>query len=330
MICGLLIPANRIQGFVEDRPYAIETPSGKHFRTTQYIRAAHGKSERNWPFITASDSPFTEVCRMVFTNYMPKADRTQAEWNRYKQTCLAEGVPIPTKPKLMAKVVDINALVNRSWTEAELQEKLTKSGALVNKYIPIERNRLNNLIKEAKASGNIEKEETLRKELEALDGQKLAYGTSMQPSPKKTLTPTGMSQQERLAILNKQNRRKNAEEVRQAQINERRATKITEAALARGEAVIEDHSRRVKTRAKFKHDVADGFGIKKTDSERSGANTPSASTPNMSAKKPSTPLPYISKLQAASGDKKGLPTIRRPLMDDDIIGAIDLGIELEL
>lgn len=39
----------------------METPSGKQFKTTQYIRAAHGTAERNWPFITCSDSAFTEV-----------------------------------------------------------------------------------------------------------------------------------------------------------------------------------------------------------------------------------------------------------------------------
>jgi RNA polymerase-associated protein RTF1 len=151
----------------------------------------------------------------------------------------------------------------------------------------------------------------------------------MQPTPKKAAAPSGMSQQERLALLNKQNRRKNAEEVRQAQINERRAAKQVEQAIARGESVAEDHSRRVKTRAKFKHDVADAY-VKKTDSEQSGANTPSVGTPNLTAKKPSTPLPHLAKLNAANGNKKGLPTIRRPLMDDDIIGAIDLGIDLDL
>ncbi|TAQ86671.1 hypothetical protein B7494_g4991 [Chlorociboria aeruginascens] len=299
-----------IKGFAEDRPYAVTTANGKNFKTTQYIRAAHGKAERNWPFITCSDSPFTE-----------------AEWNRYKQTCLVEGVPLPTKPKLNGKVADINNLVNRSWTEAELQEKLTKSGALVNKYIPIERNRLNNLIKEAKSSGNEQKVEQLRAELEALDGPKLAYSTSLQSSPKKSSIPAGLSQQERLAIVNKQNRRKNAEEVRQAQINERRAAKMTEAALARGEQVAEDHSRRLKTRAKFKHDVSEG--VKKIDSERSGTNTPAAGTPNLTAKKVTTPLPHIARLQAAK-DSKGLPTIRRPLMDDDIIGSIDIGIDLDI
>jgi RNA polymerase-associated protein RTF1 len=219
--------------------------------------------------------------------------------------------------------------VNRSWTEEELQEKLTKSGALLNKYIPIERNRLNNLIKEAKSRSDTQKEEELRKELEALDGPKLAYNTSMQPSPKKNAAPPTMTQQERLALLNRQNRRKNIEEVRAAQINERRAAKMTEAAIARGENVAEDHSRRVKTRAKFKHDVTESFG-KKNDSEQSGSNTPADGTPTLSAKKPSTPLPHIAKLQTANGEKKGLPTLRRPLMDDDIIGAIDLEIDIEL
>lgn len=207
-----------------------------------------------------------------------------------------------------------------------MQEKLTKSGALVNKFIPIERNRLTNLMKEAKARGDIEKEESLRQELESLDGPKLAYSTSMQSSPKKA---AGLSQQERLAVLNRENRRKNAEEVRQAQIAERRAARKAEAAIARGEVVVEDHSRRVKTRAKFKHDVADAYVAKKTDSEQSGSNTPAISTPTLSAKT-SGPLPHIAKLQAANADKKGIPTIRRPLMDDEIIGAIDLGIDLEL
>lgn len=167
----------------------------------------------------------------------------------------------------------------------------------------------------------------LQKELEGLDGPKLAYSTSLQPSPKKSTAPAGPSQGERLALLNQQNRRKNIEEVRQAQINERKAAKLTEAAIARGEVVAEDHSRRVKTRAKVKHDVSEVFGIKKD--EGSGASTPTVGTPN-SAKKPSTPLPHMAKLQASKTDSKGLPTIRRPLMDDDIIGAIDLGIELEL
>jgi RNA polymerase-associated protein RTF1 len=218
--------------------------------------------------------------------------------------------------------------VNRSWTEAELQEKLKRSGALKNKYISIERNRLNNLIKEAKSNGDDERVEQLRTELTNLDGPTLAFNTSLHSTPKKLAGPPKMTEQERLAKLNKENRRKNAEEVRQAQLRERRQQMATQAAIARGEAVEEDHSRRHKTVAKFKHDVSQ-IG-KRIDSDRSGTNTPAVGTPNLTAKTDIAPLPHIAKLQQSQVDKKGLPTFRKPLTDDDIIGSIDLGIEIEL
>jgi RNA polymerase-associated protein RTF1 len=240
--------------------------------------------------------------------------------------CQSEGVPLPLKPRLVNKIADINNLVNRTWTEAELQEKLKRSGVLSTKTLPIERNRINNLIKEAKNRGDEDAVARLRDELATLEGPKLAHGTSLSAAAKKP-SSGGLSQQERLAVLNKANRKKNIEEIRQAQINERRAAKMTEAALARGEVVAEDHSRRVKTRAKFKHDVSEG--VKKTDTDRSGSNTPAIGTPTSSAKVVTSSLPPIVKVQG-NGEQKGLPGIRRPLVDDDIIGSIDLGIEIEL
>lgn len=63
-----VIHANLQSGFVEDKPYAAEAANGKPFLTTQYIRAAHGKAERNWPFIACSDSPFTEVRKVTICN----------------------------------------------------------------------------------------------------------------------------------------------------------------------------------------------------------------------------------------------------------------------
>ncbi|KAM3075056.1 RNA polymerase-associated protein rtf1 [Clarireedia jacksonii] len=287
-----------VKGFKTEKPYAMVSANGKPFQTDQYVIAAHGKAERSWPFIACSDSRFTE-----------------AEWQRYKSSCLQDGVPIPTKPKLMAKCADINALVNRKWTEQELQEKLKRSGALAAKHAPLERNRLINAIKEAKAQGNTERAEKYQAELDALDGPKLAYSTSMRPSPKKKV----QTQQDRLALLNKINRRKNIEEVRQAQINERRAARQAEAAVARGEEPIDgDHSRRIKTRAKFKHDVNN------KDSDKSATATPSTNTPTLEAKKDVTPLPQFTSLQTTNG---GVPGFRRPLMDDEIIASIDLGID---
>jgi RNA polymerase-associated protein RTF1 len=192
--------------------------------------------------------------------------------------------------------------------------------------VPIERKRLGNLVKDARAQGDLDAAERFQAELDALDGPKLAYSTSMQTAARK-IKPGVLTQQERLAELNRQHRRENAEKVRQAQIAERKKVRDERGRIARGEEVTgEDTSRRLKTVAKFSHDVADEY-VKKTGSDASGANTPSG-TPKLGAKK--TALPHLAKMQAEQNAKKGLPTIRRPLMDDDIIGAIDLGIDLEL
>jgi RNA polymerase-associated protein RTF1 len=67
---------------------------------------------------------------------------------------------------------------------------------------------------------------------------------------------------------------------------------------------------------------------KGTPPNGSGTSTPANGTPNLSAV-----LPHIAKLQqqnSTGADKKGIPTIHRPLMDDDIIGSLDLDIDVEI
>lgn len=41
----------------------MEKSNGQTFVTDQYVKAAHGKAERDWPFLMCSDSSFTEVCQ---------------------------------------------------------------------------------------------------------------------------------------------------------------------------------------------------------------------------------------------------------------------------
>lgn len=244
----------------------------------------------------------------------------QHEWSRYQRVCQAEGVPIPTRPKLRNKVEDVSNLINRSWTEAELTEKLRRSGALTNKDTSLRRSRISIEIKQAEAAGDDEKVEELRAELEKLEGPKLAFNTSLSNAPKKgTSTMNHKAQQERIAILNLENRRKNMEDVRQAQLAERRAAKRTEAAIARGEVVAEDSSKRLRTRAKFSHNVSE-TPLKKKESEDNGASNSAKNTA-----KSTITVPKMNR-----SDSKGLPGLRRPLQDDDIIGSIDLGIDLEL
>jgi RNA polymerase-associated protein RTF1 len=49
-----------ILGFTTSRPYALNGPNGS-FVTDQYVRAAHGKAIKEFPFIAASSGKFTEV-----------------------------------------------------------------------------------------------------------------------------------------------------------------------------------------------------------------------------------------------------------------------------
>lgn len=49
-----------IKGFTTSRPYALSGPNG-NFVTDQYVRAAHGKAIREFPFIAASSGRFAEV-----------------------------------------------------------------------------------------------------------------------------------------------------------------------------------------------------------------------------------------------------------------------------
>ena len=298
-----------MKGFEEGKPYALEKENGQTFVTTQYVVAAHGKATRSWPFFNCSNAPITE-----------------AEFKRYKQACLVDGIKIPTRRHLSNQVGHIDAMENRSWTEAELTEKLRRSGALAAKYKSVDRNKLNKRLNQAKLVGDVERQEQIKAELAALEGPKLAFGTSLHKKEPVQTGPKVLTQQERLAIINAENRRKNAEEIKAAQLKEIREQRRIEAAIARGEDAVVDHSRRVRTRAVLKHDVNKESG--------SGASTPAkTATPKLSPKKEAEILPHMAKLHAEMEKQKaqgGIPTIRRPLCDDDIIGAIDLGIEIEL
>jgi RNA polymerase-associated protein RTF1 len=232
---------------------------------------------------------------------------------------------------LAAKIDDINKLRNRSWTDAELDEKLNRERTLRNKYTPTDRNRVLKLIEEAKQRGDTAKVAELQDELDTVETPRLAWKTSLTTNKKPA--STGLSQQDRLAQLNIENRRRNAEAVRKAQLKEKAKSRDIEGRIARGEDVSEDTSRRLRTQPKFMQDAnASGADRKSTPGNGSGATTPANGTPKLGASKASLPA-HIAKLQQqshASVDKKGLPQFHRPLVDDDIIGALDLDIDVEI
>ncbi|KAI8212614.1 hypothetical protein K4K52_007564 [Colletotrichum sp. SAR 10_76] len=298
----------RIQAITVGKPYAMTGPGGS-FVTDQYVLAAHGKAERPFPFIFLSDRPFTE-----------------REYNRYEKVIQADGLNMPKKQTLLDKIDDINHLVNYHLTTTEIDERIQRKSALRKKFDPKIRERLAQDIDIARAQGNTRKAEDLQEQLDDLKTNVLAFKTSLSDSQSK---PSATSQQDRLANINRQRRLQNAENVRKAQLKEKAEARKLEAALERGEDIKNDLSRRLRTKAKFIHDVKDG--VKKPSSTNgSNASTPANGTPQLGAQKSGSLLPHLAKLQAANQEKKGIPTIHKPLMDDDIIGALDLDIDVEI
>ena len=166
-------------------------------------------------------------------------------------------------------------------------------------------------------------------ELAALDGPKLKYGTSLIEPKTKAVVPTGPTQQERLAELNKANRKANRENVRKAQLAERKADRINREAVQRGEAMPNSFAR-VKTYAKTHHDANETLSsllARQNGGSRdvSGSTTPAAATtPKVE------PTKLVVPSQVEKSTASGMPVLGNRNMDDEIIAAMDLGIDIEI
>lgn len=242
---------------------------------------------------------------------------------------------LPTKPSLIAKIDDINRLINHQFTGEEIQQKLERSGVLQQRFANIERTTLLDRRRKAEARGDEAAVMKCNEELAVLDGPKLAFGTTLYKEPPKSAN-AGPTQQERLAELNRANRKANTEEVRKAQRAEKRAQALAQRAIDRGEAVADPFAR-VKTRPRTNYDandqhltvpkptnkaVDDLFEDGSKDTSRAGSR---ASTPmqNGAPKVVNIPQPPPQKVN-------GLPKVGRRNMDDEVIGAMDLGIDIDI
>ncbi|KOS22046.1 RNA polymerase-associated protein RTF1 [Escovopsis weberi] len=304
-----------IKGFSTNRPYALNGPNGV-FVTDQYVKAAHGKSVKEFPFITASSGKFTE-----------------SELNRFQVACHNDGVALPTKDSLMDKIDDINNLINHKWTNEEIKARVSRKYELRRRFDPAERQRIAKLLEEAIERGDDQKAEEFQEELDKLGSQRLAFRTSL-GNPKGLDAPKASSEQDRLAERNRENRRLNQEAVRKAQLKEKAKAREIEYAIQRGETVQEDYSRRLRTKAKFVHDVNEKVGEKPKDGgKQNGSNDASAGNNGTAKADPTSSqmLSQIAKLQVQKySETKGLPTIHKPLMDDDVIELLDLEVDVEI
>lgn len=248
-----------------------------------------------------------------------------------------EDLPVPKKSYLIAKIDEINALINHRFTAEEIEERLRRSGVLQNRYASLERVAIANRRKVAIDRGDEAAIAKCDAELAVLEGPKLAFGTSLRKARGALSYDAG--QQERLAALNRANRKANTQDVRKAQQAERKADALARRAMERGETVHNPLAR-VKIRAKIHHNFGgdslaptvsggadDLFGGNTQD--KSGSETP------LSVRESKSPMPSSTPIRGhtpASGGEKisGLPRVGRRNMDDDVFAAMDFGIEIDL
>ena len=333
----------KIVGIDEGRPYAVEGNKGKKFITRQYVRCTIGKKEREYPFIFCSQTRIVE-----------------RELAQYKAQVTNDGQLLPKKKILVAKIDAINGLINHQWTTDELNEKFRKNGMDEMKNNSIERQQL--LVKRKRAEGNGEDEvvEQIDKRLQELRPPKLAFGTTLfDPIDS---TPKGPTQQERLAELNRQNRKADSRDIRKAQLLERRRKAELRAAVERGEA-NPDPLARVTTLPKTHWDAAEGWGRKNSPRNSLGPESQPGSRAATPISRAGTPRLDEVKKEAASTPKRSPPkkggtdwskfdpfeamnrsapgagmdengerksVFKRKMCDDEILANMDFGLDLDI
>ena len=196
---------------------------------------------------------------------------------------------MPTKGAIGAKVADINRLLSHQFTKEELDGKLRKQGTLDNRAKFLKRIELENSIKIARAIGDEAEITRLEDQLADLSTPKLAFGASLfKPQHAK------QTEQERLAEINLRNQKLNYENVRRAQLEEKKASR--KAVLHR--AIGENKNLAVPV-------------------DRSGSVTPAgtdrSNTPSQNEK-----------------HKGGISKIRHRNKDDENIAALDLDIDIDI
>ncbi|OQE18873.1 hypothetical protein PENFLA_c020G10742 [Penicillium flavigenum] len=292
-----------ITGISQGKPYALEGENGRSFVTDQYVKLAHGKAVRDFPFVTFSNSPLTE-----------------AEYRRYVQTLAVEDCKMATKSKVESKVADINRLLNHTFTREELNEKLRRQGAFDEKKNVLNRLELERNLEFAKINGNIEEAEKIEAELQKLATPILSWGTSLV----KKEGDKGLSEAERVHQINLRNQKLNIENGRRAQLEERKAAKKAAQAVARGEAAPNPFMR-VRTVAKTHHDVN---GVHKAAATEAASVDSQKDTPANSNGSPA---------QKATPGSRGTPKkpkngfmISYRNTDDENIAALDMDIDIEI
>ncbi|GAB1740210.1 hypothetical protein NU219Hw_g5326t1 [Hortaea werneckii] len=324
----------QIKRFVEGKPYQMEGANGKNFSIDTYALVAHGKAEKPWPFSACSDSRFTDQ-----------------EYDRYVETLQKENVRVPKKGYLHNKLDDIHRLLNTQWDDNTLSLKFAKQKAMAIRCDPanaakIKLEKIQKRKADAEEAGDEEEVARCEAELAALENSSANVSGStngsngVKPSAagtasaaKKAPGAGATMNQDRLAALNSKNRSQNAQEVRKALIEERRklnAAREQAIADSKAKAEAEAAKKRLEEEAKAKmlavpkDEMADLFGEGGSDASR--AATPVGGKSPVRRSRAATPLNGVKKEKGSVGQIGG----KKKNMDDEVIGNMDLEIDVEI
>lgn len=124
----------------------------------------------------------------------------------------------------------------------------------------------------------------------------------------------------RLAELNRKNREAERERIRKVQIEERQ-----QKLQARKRAEIEARKKAAEATRKAEEEKKKNLLSVDDDLFGDGASSRASSVP-----KEATPKPEGEIKKKEKTERKGLPTFRKPKMDDDIIASMDIGLDIEI
>ncbi|KAF2155092.1 plus-3-domain-containing protein [Myriangium duriaei CBS 260.36] len=286
-----------VKGFHDGRPYTMDGHNGKKVFTDQYVVIANGKKEREYPFAACSDGKFTS-----------------SEFAEFKNTLSEDGIRFPTRRQIDGKLAELKSMVNHQWTEADIQAKMDKKWHKQKAYTDYHRERITRRRDDAARRGDDATVARCNKDLADLDASGVV-STSKTASPIKK-----EDQQTRLAQLNKANRKTNSEEIRKALIAESVAKqKARLAAIAK----LKEEEERKKAAA----DAAAQNGLKVPGSVDDlfgdGSDISRAGTPRNGTSRAGTPMNGVK-------EKKAFGQFSRKKMDDEVIAAMDLGIDIDI
>lgn len=267
-----------LAGFKQAKPYLLDTVRGRKVYTDQYVNLVHGKTEKVYPFAACSNQTFTD-----------------ADLAQYEQSCNDMKSHIPSRRQVYRKVDDINAILDYTFTDADIQYKITKAKEMENKFHQYGRDRIVRRREDAMSRGD-------KSVVARCDGELADYDSGLKPVTKVSAQDKPMNQQDRLAALNKANRKANSEQVRKAQLAEKQAQQKSRGAAA--------------ARAKLQAQAAAAV---KNEDDLFGPDEETAPS-----------VKDVSRHPSPVKKEPGYGGMRKKNMDDDILASMDLGIEIDI